>query len=176
MASKTDLNVPRTTRSKAVSAPVTPGSVANVPEAQHTNLEKELRAVAARAELVRLEKLRLIAVACESGMSQSTIAGLVGVSQPEVSRIVKRLTLVPEVINYSPLEVAFEYAANKISRDQLLEKLVNFSYSFSRDAEPGNPLGARATGTWDQVTEAYHRGLIEYEDYDTLSRRVRSAS
>lgn len=134
----------------------------------------QLQVAYAREELARLNKLRAIYSAnVKHGQSQTSIAKYAGLSQAEVSRIVKRVSIAPEMLNYSPREVILQFVAGEKEHQDMLEELARWTYSFAQDAEPENTLTVRTSGSWEQVTDALHRNLIDYDDYDYLLERVR---
>ena len=134
----------------------------------------ELQVAYAREELARLNKLRAIYSAnVKHGRSQTAIAKDAGLSQAEVSRIVKRVSIAPEMLYHSPREVILQFVAGDIEHRAMLEELAHWPYSFAQDAESENPLTVRTSGSWEQVTDAMHRNLIDYDDYDYLLERVR---
>lgn len=134
-----------------------------------------LRAAYAKEELGRIEKLREISLAHQRGQSQTAIALEAGISQAEVSRSVKRVKLVPGMIERCPREVILEFVAGEISADQMLQELSQWNYSHAQDAEANNPLSVRTSGSWEQVSDAYNRGLIDYEDYEYLQQQAKVA-
>lgn len=131
-----------------------------------------IQVAAAREELARLEKLRAIDQAAHIGRPQTAIAMEAGISQAEVSRIIKRIKFVPSMLERFPREVVLEAVAGQITHAKMMDELRNWDYSYARDAEPQNPLSVRTSGSWDQVTEAFHRGLIDSTDYEFLQQRI----
>lgn len=134
-----------------------------------------LRAAYAKEELGRIEKLREIFLAYNRGQSQTSIALEAGISQAEVSRSVKRVKLVPSMIDRCPREVILEFVAGEISADQMLQELSQWNYSHAQDAEANSPLSVRTSGSWEQISDAYSRGLIDYDHYEYLQQRSRGA-
>lgn len=134
----------------------------------------ELQAATAKEELGRIRKLRAINRVNERGMKQTEIANFVGLSQAEVSRILKRISIAPTMLDRCPREVILENVAGELSHDEMLDELAGWKFSFARDAEPDNPLSIRTVGAWEQVTQALYRGLIDYEDYDFLLASAQS--
>jgi len=109
----------------------------------------------------------------DAGWSQREIAKLAGVSQPEVSRRLKRRAL--ESRNAEPREVILQRAAGQISSAEMLERLgampLTVKVPGRRSAYDG---AATATGTAKQLVNALHQGLLteaEYEQLRTARRR-----
>lgn len=134
-----------------------------------------LHAAYAKEELGRIEKLRQIDQAHKQGAKQGAIAQAVNLSQAEVSRILKRISVAPRMLDRSPREVILEWAAGELPHQAMLRELQSWHFSFARAAEPDNPLSVQTSGSWDQVTDAMRRGLIDYEDYDLLLDSVPGA-
>jgi hypothetical protein len=79
---------------------------------------------------------------------------MLGVAQPEVSRIVKKLRLNPAARERSPREVMLEHAGGRISHEQMLDELAGWEYTFGQVAAD-DPVGqSYMRGTWDQVERA----------------------
>jgi hypothetical protein len=126
----------------------------------------------ANRELNRIDLLRACARAESQGLSQMVIARRLAISQPEVSRILRKIKNFPELLKRTPREVILDFHAERISHDEMMNELMNWDYSFSEDAEPGNPEGALTSGDWDQVVDAVHRDLIDMADYEALVQTV----
>lgn len=149
----------------------------HAPSTEAKRTTNPLHIAYAREELARLNKLRAIYRAhVQEGKSQTAIAKDAGLSQAEVSRIVKRVGIAPHMLDVSPTEIVLQFVAGDIEHHDMMEKLTHWPYSFARDAEPENPLTVRTSGSWDEVTDAMHRGLVDYDDYDYLLECVRPPS
>lgn len=112
-------------------------------------IERDLRAIPAEKELLQLKLLRAVGKATEEGVPQRTIAVMLGVAQPEVSRIVKKLRLNPAARDRSPREVMLEHAGGRISREQMISELAGWEYTFGRVAAD-DPVGqSYQRGSWD---------------------------
>ncbi|MGP9528875.1 MarR family transcriptional regulator [Glutamicibacter sp. AOP5-A2-18] len=122
-------------------------------------------------EINKLDQLRLCAQANSEGLTQTEIARKLFVSQPEVHRILKRITAFPDLLERTPHEVILEFHAERIEHDSMMTELINWPYTFSTNAEPNNPEGQLARGSWDEILDAFHRDLIDAVDY----QRVRDA-
>lgn len=126
----------------------------------------------ANRELNRVDLLRSVARASAQGLKQGPIARQLRISQPEVSRILRKIQNFPELLNRTPREVILELHAEKITHDEMMRELLNWNYTFAQDAEPENPEGALTQGDWDQIVDAVHRDLIDVADYEELLRTV----
>jgi predicted XRE-type DNA-binding protein len=117
-------------------------------------IERDLRAIPAEKELLQLKLLRAVGKATDEGVPQRTIAVMLGVAQPEVSRIVKKLRLNPAARDRSPREVMLEHAGGRISREQMISELAGWEYTFGRVAVD-DPVGqSYQRGSWDQIERA----------------------
>lgn len=131
-------------------------------------IQDHLARTFANRELNRIDQLRACHEAHEQGLSQAEIARRLAISQPEVSRILKKIKTFPDLMDRTPREVILDFHAERISHEQMMRELTGWHYTFSEDAEPGNPEGALTSGDWDQVVDAVHRDLIDMADYETL--------
>jgi transcriptional regulator with XRE-family HTH domain len=135
-------------------------------------IQDHLARTYANRELNRIDQLRACHEANELGISQGEIARRLVISQPEVSRILKKIRNFPELLERTPREVILDFHAERISHDQMMYELKNWHYTFAADAEPGNPEGALTSGDWDQIVDAVHRDLIDMADYEALLHTV----
>lgn len=101
------------------------------------DIERQLRAVPARNELARILKLRAVHDAVEAGLKQRQIAELVGVEQPEISRLAKAARLTPEACERGPREVLLEYAVGLIGHKAMMDELEHWDYTFGRTDPSG---------------------------------------
>lgn len=130
------------------------------------DVERDLRSIPAQKELLQLRLLRAVAHATDAGVPQRVIAVNLGVAQPEVSRIVKKLRLNPDAHQRSPREVLLEHAAQLIDHDTMMSELVGWDYTFGHIAVD-DPLGeSYVRGSWDQIERA--GTLLADEDYRVL--------
>jgi hypothetical protein len=136
----------------------------------------QLQVAYAEKELAQLRHLRAVVEASAHGTSQTAIALDAGISQAEVSRILRRVSLVPSMIENSPREIILRWVVGEETHASMMRKLETWDYSFARDVEPDNPLGSRSSGSWDQVTDALHRGFLSDSDYENLLQRARAST
>ncbi|TSD40286.1 hypothetical protein FFI94_031480 [Rhodococcus sp. KBS0724] len=117
-------------------------------------IERDLRAIPAEKELLQLKLLRAVGKATGENVPQRTIAVMLGVAQPEVSRILKKLRLNPAARDRSPREVMLEHAAGRISHEQMMNELRDWDYTFGHIASD-DPIGeSYVRGSWDQIERA----------------------
>jgi transcriptional regulator with XRE-family HTH domain len=135
-------------------------------------IQDHLARTYANRELNRIDLLRTCFEANEQGLAQAEIARRLAISQPEVSRILKKIKNFPELLARTPREVILDFHAGTIKHDEMMRQLMNWPYTFAEDAEPGNPEGALTSGDWDQVVDAVHRDLIDMADYEALLHTV----
>lgn len=112
----------------------------------------------------------------QSGPTQSDIARRLSISQPEVHRILHKVENFPDLLSRTPREVILDFHAQRITHDSMMEQLSTWPYTFPADAEPDNPLGAVAGGSWDEITDAAHRDLIHMDDFKAIVLAVRPAT
>ena len=130
------------------------------------DVERDLRAIPAEKELLQIKLLRAVAHATDNQVPQRVIAKNLAVTQPEVSRIVKKLRLNPAARDRSPREVLLEHAAKLIDHERMMTELLAWEYTFGH--VPGDdPLGeSYVRGTWDQIERS--RDLLSDDDYRVL--------
>ncbi|MBT8163501.1 MULTISPECIES: LysR family transcriptional regulator [Arthrobacter] len=135
-------------------------------------IQDELARVFAGRELNRLDQLRACASARSKGLKQAEIARRLSISQPEVHRILRRIKNFPELLERTPREVILDFHVGLIDHEHMLQELTVWPYTYSADAEPGNPEGQITGGSWDEISDAFHRDLITGEDYEAIVRAV----
>lgn len=152
---------------------ILPGrEVIAVSEAFESDIERRLRAISPRAELARLEKMRAVLDAVEAGWSQRQIARLIGVEQPEISRLLKAARLRPEVRERTPREVLLRCAVGEIAHEEMMSELEGWDYTFGGPPEDGLGADSYVRGSWDQIERA--ADLLSDDDYQRLVEVTRS--
>ena len=141
-------------------------------EAFDSDIERRLRAISPRAELARLEKMRAVLDAVEAGWSQREIARLIGVEQPEISRLLKAARLRPEVRERTPREVMLRCAAGEIANEQMMRELEDWDYTFGGPPEDDPVADSYVPGSWDQIERA--ADLLSDDDYQRLVEVITS--
>ena len=130
------------------------------------DIERQLRAISPRAELAQLEKIRAVLAASEAGWSQREIARRVGVEQPEISRLLKKARLRPEVRQRTPREVMLRYAVGELTHEQMMDELEHWDYTFGGPPEDDPAADVYVRGSWDQIERA--GDLLSDDDYQRL--------
>lgn len=128
------------------------------------------KVVRAQKELLHVAELRLVDQAARSKTSQAALAGLLGTSQPTISRLVKQIAQDPSVLEPCPTETINLRTAGLIDTDTMMEALIAYSY------EPGryDPTGSDGfvRGSWRQIEDALTAGLITDEEYERVAREA----
>ncbi|MFD6677626.1 hypothetical protein ACFWDA_25110 [Rhodococcus zopfii] len=130
------------------------------------DIERNLRAISPRAELAQLEKLRAVLAAAEAGWKHRQIAPRVGVTQPEISRLLKAARLRADVRERTPREVLLRYAVGEIDHEQMMDELEHWDYTFGGPPADDPAADVYVRGTWDQIERA--GDLLSDDDYQRL--------
>lgn len=116
-------------------------------------------------ELALLEQRRALRQAEEVGVSQTTLAAAVGVSQPAVAKALKFARKVRDIpagfSGADPYEIAQRYAAGEIGRAQVIDELRRWTYAPLPEVGPLDDYAPDAPGSSEDLSAAYHRGLID---------------
>ncbi|WP_461634624.1 hypothetical protein [Glutamicibacter soli] len=135
-------------------------------------IQDELARIYADRELNRIDQMRACDSARSQGLTQTQIAKGLAISQPEVHRILRRIENFPELLKRTPMEVILDFHAERISHDSMLEQLKEWKYTFTTDAEANNPESVLTGGSWDEITDAVQRDLIDLEDYREIVEAI----
>jgi hypothetical protein len=144
----------------------------------------ELDQVAARLRLNNRALLRVVARAHKAGMRQRAIEKHLDISQATVHRLLRQTTDNPRVLEPTPAEIIDQRTAGQISTDQMMEQLLNWTFTFGTVPKAdGVATDAYEPGSWDDVERAFYRGqLTEGElarlmdkNKDALEQAARSA-
>lgn len=142
---------------------------------------QEVAAKAVKARHLRdvseLDYVRLVVVMVESGMSQTKIAKLVGVTQPTISKLLHRSASVPMAregfSGADPFEICERYAADLITRDQLVDELTRWDYTPRQTtANELDDLVVHTPGSTADLERALRRGLIDDDLFDEVADRL----
>lgn len=118
-------------------------------------------------ELAELQIRRGIYRLADLGASQREIARIVGLSQPEVSRRLKRRVLA--TTRLSPREVILRRAAGTIGSQEMLDTLSTMPLTAKVPGRSGAYDGAAtATGTAKQLMAALRDGLLTEDEYEAV--------
>lgn len=141
--------------------------------ARTTAQRTEERLVRARAlkELTRIHETREALSAATDGVSQRKIATLLGTSQTEVHRMLRRARvgdLVEPLL--SVREVVLQRVAGMITSGTMRGTLTDMSRG---ETPAGEQVDGYRPGTWDAVRAAYLDGLLSEHEYEELRQKVR---
>jgi predicted XRE-type DNA-binding protein len=108
-----------------------------------------------------------------AGLSQRQISDIVGIrSQPTVQRILRRLTEDPSLLDETPAEIIDRRGAGLIDDHDMMERLLNWTYSFGGVVRvEGVATDAYTTGDWDDIEMAFYRGLLSDDEFHALAER-----
>lgn len=129
-----------------------------------------VRAARQRVEARELERA-IYQAANLAGLSQRQISDIVGIhSQATVQRILRRLTADPALLEERPAEVIDRRAAGVIDTQEMMDKLLNWKYSFGSVVRvDGVATDAYTTGDWDEIEMAFYRGLLSDDEFEALA-------
>lgn len=118
-------------------------------------------------QLAKLKLNRAISALADAGITQRDIAAMVGMSQPEVSRRLKRREL--HARRPGPRDVALERLAGDLTSEQMIKKLTEMRLTAGTPGKAGAYDGAAsATGTKKQLMEALREGLLTDDEYEAV--------
>jgi hypothetical protein len=139
-----------------------------------TTAQKWLAVKAARQRVDERELERAIYQASNhAGLSRRQIREIVGTrSQATVQRILRRLTEDPSLLDETPAEIVDRRAAGMINDHDMMERLLNWKYSFGGVVcMDGVATDSYTTGDWDDIETAVYRGLLNDDEFQTLAAR-----
>ncbi|UUL75526.1 helix-turn-helix transcriptional regulator [Pseudarthrobacter sp. Fe7] len=140
----------------------------------------QARRALAREDLGRLDYIRALREAVQQGLGQREIARALHITQSAISQALtkaesKGVKAIPEGFSgASPYEIAERYAAGDIDRDEMIRQLSAWPYVKSPDhteqlaTEWKAILPPDPPGTFEEVGEAFDKGLIDGEAYDII--------
>lgn len=139
-----------------------------------TTAQQRLAMSAARQRVDQRDLERAIYQAANrAGLSQRSISEIVGFhSQATVQRILRRLTEDPSQLDETPGEIIDRRTAGAITSDEMMDKLLNWRYSFGGVVRVDGVLtDAYTTGDWDEIEMAFYRGLLSDDEFEKLAER-----
>ena len=164
LSSKSDKTVARAKVTGRFVSTATPGGTVSPRARQAVEAIAEGRE---QRELADRKIRRGIFALHDAGWSQRDIAKQAGISQPEVSRRLKRRAL--ESRSVEPREVILQRAAGQITTKQMLEQLRSMPLTAKTPGRRGAYDGAAtATGTAKQLVNALQQGLLTEAEYEQL--------
>ena len=126
-------------------------------------LAKRAATLRARRELDEIEEMRFVKDAVvDSGLSQDAIAEAMGVSQPTIHRIVKKVSEHPQVLKPSAAEIINRATVKEISRPQMLRALRSLKIGYVR-------WDKRPDSDWAKLRAALHHGLVTETEARTIA-------
>ncbi|OSC22344.1 winged helix-turn-helix domain-containing protein [Mycobacterium vulneris] len=139
-----------------------------------TLAQKRLAAKAARQRVYERELEREIYdAAVVQGLTQRQISELVGnQSQATIQRILRRVVEDPTKLDVTPAEIIDQRSAGIITTEEMMHKLLNWTYSFGHVAHiDGVATDAYITGDWDSIEMAFYRGQLTDDEFQQLADR-----
>ncbi len=129
-----------------------------------------------RKEIDELDYRRWLRRLEAAGYTQKQIGAWLGITQPSVNNALKTAAKVPlpaeGFSGASPYEICQRYAAGFIDRAQLVDELVRWPYApRGKTADELDDLVINPSGSWADVEEAAHAGLIDEEIYEEVFGR-----
>lgn len=132
-------------------------------------VEHELRRARSMRELAEIEARRAVWSGHRNGLSQRRMGDLLGRSQPDVGRTLKKIEQDPSIVDPSPREFALRRAVGQYTNAEMLSQLL--ALDFQTGEEEASPLGSGyIEGSWDQVRAMRRDGLITLEEWGLLFR------
>ena len=146
-----------------------------MPTVEQARAEKRLAQRVARRRIDDRELDREIYDAARNAhLSQRRISELLAglASQATVQRTLRKLEDNPELLRETPAEVIDHRTAGLIDDDEMMDRLMNWSYSFGRvPSVNGVATDAYMSGDWDDVELAFYRGLLSDNEFTRLMDR-----
>lgn len=139
-----------------------------------TAAREQLAAEAARHRINERRLARAIYQAANhAGLSQREISDNVGIhSQATIQRILHRLTKNPSLLDETPAEIIDHRTVEVISDHDMMERLMNWTYSFGGvERLEDVATDAYTPGDWDDIEMAFYRGLLSHDEFQTLATR-----
>ncbi|GAA4470740.1 hypothetical protein GCM10023094_00270 [Rhodococcus olei] len=136
--------------------------------------ERELIRTAARHRVDDLELNRAIFRASHDGkLTQRRISAIVGKhSQATIQRILVRFSDDPSLLEETPAEVIDKRAAGLIDDDAMMDRLLNWRYTFGRvPYVDGVATDAYTSGDWDDIEQAYYLDRLTDDEFARLVER-----
>lgn len=135
--------------------------------------QEQLAAVAARQRVCERELEREIYNAAIHGVTQRQISELVGnQSQATIQRILRRIADDQGLLEVKPAEIIDQRTAGIITTEQMMDKLLNWKYTFGRVVHIGDEAtDAYMSGDWDTIEMAFYRGQLSDDEFQQLADR-----
>lgn len=132
-------------------------------------LAYERRRNRAMAAWTDLQTLRSVAASLADGVDQVSIARVLGISQPAVSKLACRARATVGLAERSPREVILERAIGMIADGDMLRQLCGWTYALGH-FEDGDTVEPESymRGLRDQLEEAAGEGLLGRDEFDQI--------
>lgn len=131
-----------------------------------TVLAKRAATLRARRELDEIEEMRFVKEAVvTSGLSQEVVAEAMGVSQPTIHRIVKKISDNPKVLKPSVEEIINRATVKEISRPEMLQALRGLKIGYTKWEK-------RPDSDWARLRNALHHGLVTETEAHTIAEET----
>ncbi len=125
--------------------------------------QEDLRAVRARRELIAIEEVDSAVAAARDGLTQRQIAGLLGRSQSDVHRMLRRAA---EGMPSETWKIILRAAAGDGTRATMVGRL---RPGLNRGTSPvGEQVEGYLPGPLDDVRRAFMEGLLTEREYDEI--------
>lgn len=136
---------------------------------------QRVRRLRMRRDLAELDIRRGVLELRRENYSEQKIADMLAVSQPTVHNLIKVAERDPEPAEgqqwATPYEICQRYAAGEITREVLVEQLVQFPYVKGGKTDGFDDLIVDPPGTWAEVSRARSSGLIDMGIYEDVFNR-----
>lgn len=119
--------------------------------------------------LALIEQQRTACALAAQGMATSEIAERMATSEARVRLMVATGRGAEE----EPEEIILRAAVEGADRTALVERLSAITYTARRYAP--DPFDGAVSGTWDQVRQAWHEGLLSDNEYEQVAAVARPA-
>lgn len=124
----------------------------------------------ARQRLDILDDMRAAARVQVRGFNQRDIADVLATNQPKIHRLLKAIERRNGNLDQDPEEIILRAFVYDTSRDELVQTLKRFPYTFGEDAP--YPHEGRIPGTWDQVMAAVLQDLLSDDEFAAVRAAV----
>jgi len=133
-------------------------------------LGDERRRNRAMAAWTDLQTLRSVAASLADGVDQVSIARVLGISQPAVSKLACRARATVGLAERAPREVILERAIGMIADGAMLHQLRSWTYTpgYFEDDDKVEPESYRP-GLRDQLEEAVGEGLLTRVEFAQIT-------
>lgn len=136
-------------------------------------IDDELRKVAAERRLAEYREKQTIIEAALAGRSQTAIAKLVGVSQPQISRMITLIKIQNhgqlKTLPTTPLVFIDLRDAGQIDTKTMMQRLLELDYTDGYIPEVnGVATDAYERGGWDDIEYAFQQNRLTFEEYSQL--------